>query len=365
MNRFPGVLAISMAICLLAPATALAQAGADPAPFCAKNWDDLTTVEKDKIVELSEFTASFPGLKKNPIQIWDTRMIPYVFDPKVPDEMRSRIKSATKALSDKTLIRFVECDRAVLKKTSVKAFVYITDLNDACPLMKDKGPGCSTLGIKKKEVVGGLPAVFQTTDEGKIKKNASKIGLRLNDEVIDKKKMLRADVGTVIHEFIHRLGFAHQHQSPFTTLYFSKIDQGDQCGRRHPAYEYTYWIPYYDPASIMHYPIASCGGMELDCIATPVERGAQTHMLKCKVDNPIDEYVCGPSTKKKGKDCFVRPPYMTLNKDTDPPTVKYHGNQFGQRQCVSMMDQAWLLSQYFPVEKDTYGLEASGLCKAN
>ena len=136
------------------------------------------------------------------------------------------------------------------------------------------------------------------------------------------------NVGGIVHEFTHAIGLNHAHQNPEATNYLEKATKNrDQCDVEPRGW---HWLKQYDPASIMHYSLGSCG-----------------FKLKKSTTNPkVDEIdslvnsseICGYNSEK-GKGCF------------DKKT------QFRNRECMSFVDQAWIYSAYKLIEKDTFKLQ--------
>ncbi|MEQ1955029.1 M12 family metallopeptidase [Mesorhizobium yinganensis] len=306
----------------------------------------LSPLEKEKIYDLISESAT-DGLTGT-IQLWDTLTIPYISDPGLSDDLKKRFKQAAKEIYDKTEVRLVSCNQDAIKKKSVRAFMYLGKFSDFC---KEPGAACSKgIGMKLKT---GLDKLSKPDEEAEkaFAASGAPMGFKESNNVM-----------VIAHEFLHRLGLAHQHQSPYANK-FIKVDQSD---KDNCAPNGIYWLPYYDPASVMHYGLQECNKMELDCESSP--KGGNRYNLKCKaIDEQISKYVCLYGTQSSGNKCFQRPEEL-LGGPKLGPAIRYSDNKFGQRECLSMLDQAWLLSRYAIVEKDEYGLEkmiADGLCEAN
>jgi len=208
--------------------------------------------------------------------------------------------------------------------------------------------------MQKKGTVTGINKTGSqpiASDED-LAKRAARIGLKENNTE-----------GDIIHEMIHRLGFGHQQQNPFAGKFYSALEaSNEQCLSKSREYQHVYWISYYDPASIMHYQLSSCSGMRLDCKVVPTRAAGRSKLESCEIDELIRERspcFYAPSGVK-GDKCFQRPAELLGGE-------RYSDNDFGQAQCMSMLDQAWVLSRYFPVKQDTYAVEElvkKGICEA-
>lgn len=105
--------------------------------------------------------------------------------------------------------------------------------------------------------------------------------------------------------------------------------------------------------------------MELDCDPIEIPGTKTRYKLRCKVDSVISEFVCLHKPQSKGDKCFLRPAELRGGAKLNPPQVTYSENDFGKQRCLSMLDQAWVLSRYFPVERDTYKIGEDELCSTN
>ena len=328
------------------------QTAAQTKEFCAKPWSTLDSGVKQQIDDMTKSVINEIGPGKTAIQLWDTRTIPYYVDSGLPKAVVERIKTAAGIMNDDTMIRFVKCKAEVAHEKEVKGFIYIGKFGDFCKDAKDAAACSRGEGMQSKSTVSGLfGGEKDLPAEQELAKYGARVGLKDdNNEYV------------ILHEFIHRLGFAHQHQSPYAGHFITKVDEKDQqCTAATADYKSVYWIPYYDPASVMHYPLASCGIMQLDCQKGKSKYG-HTELTSCKVDEVIkDRSPCFYAPDSiKGDQCFKRPAELE--------GVLYSPSDFGQRLCMSMLDQAWILSRYFPIKQDTYGIEGlikKGICEAD
>src|SRR5262245_59059077 len=329
--------------------------------FCAKPWAALTPGDKKTLDDITSAIISERGRVGTPIKLWDTRTIPYYVDSHISANLIVTIKKATKILADRTLIRFVKCNKEVAQEKDVKGFVYIGRFED---IPCDPGSAACNkgMGMKAKGALSSLPGDHNVprNSEKDIMKNGALIGLKESNGEYK-----------IVHELIHRLGFAHQQQSPYAGESFKKIDRSDrQCATITNEYSHVYWIPYYDPASVMHYGLGSCGKMELDCKVGAQRAAGRWTLDYCKVDEVIKAGTpcLYASPGVTGDQCFRRPAELVGGSQYSDPRVRYSDNDFGQEQCLSMLDQALILSRYFPVEKDNYHIDdliTQGVCEAD
>jgi hypothetical protein len=243
--------------------------------FCAKPWANLTADEKGAIDRITSTVINEVGLIKTSIMLWDTRTIPYYVDSSLSKALIANIKEATKLLADYTLVRFRKCKKEVLAQNSVRGFVYIGKFADFCT----SAEACSYgKGMQVKTSINAAVKDESPNSEKQLAKQAAPIGLKESNTKY-----------VILHELIHRLGFAHQHQSPYANSFFAKVnDKDDQCAANTAYYKNVYWIPYYDPASIMHYQLINCK-IELVCKVSPPYTAGRQKLPECKIDNLIKD----------------------------------------------------------------------------
>ena len=252
--------------------------------FCAKPYEgDVKSRIDDNINKVAADTSGRPSI----IKLWETRTITYYVDSGLSTHLIAKIKKATNILAKDASIHFIKCKGGILDEKNVPGFVYIGKFSDFCPVETEEGikaAACSKgLGIRKKGTASGLPVTDNSPSlEKQLAKRGAPIGLNEdNTEFV------------ILHELIHRLSFEHQHQSPYASAYFQiSGNQGDQCKTAVPSYDNN-WVSEYDPASIMHYQLKACKGIELDCSKGPDKYG-HIPLKQCKIDDVI----------LKGTPCF-------------------------------------------------------------
>jgi hypothetical protein len=116
----------------------------------------------------------------------------------------------------------------------------------------------------------------------------------------------------------------------------------------------------------MHYDLRKCGGMQLACKQTPPKYG-WSNLYDCTVDKIIEEQISCIYAPMEGNQqkCFLRPAKLHESQGF----LTYSDNNFGQRECLSMLDQALILSRYSvaTIKKDAYGIDSlvsRGICEA-
>lgn len=334
------------AIAVLGYGSMIVAGAAAEKSYCAKPWSELTPAQKGILDDITKTVLTQVALPGSPIQSWETRAIPYYVESSTPADLQARIKNVAKAVADRTLVRLVKCDARVIDEPKVRGFIYFGKHSDICKKdpKEPESAACANIGFQpKKPTKVGDKKKDDPLDEAKLSGLGTRIGLKTNNTE-----------GEIMHEIIHALGFRHQHQNPFFSRYGSKGVAGRNCADINNGM----WIEYYDPASIMHYPLTTCKVI-LDC-----EEGKEEHtwtpLKTCKVDAVIDAGSPCIYGNSKGASCFVRP------KKVHKVLPTYDANDFGQHQCMSMLDQALILSRYFPIKKDVWDLKAlgdSGVCE--
>ena len=245
--------------------------------FCEKDWPlqgaDKIAFEKFTTGETAGFTVE-----------WPTRTIPYYVDHELPQWVIDKIKLAARILRAKTSLKLVKCNRNIAAAPGVQGFLYIGKLWNFCEKAEGEAIGCSKgVGMKKVQLPNGLPkeqggigaqvgggigaqvgSGIDATSEDSMKNTGSPIGLDFKN--IDREtKQYSLNEYIIIHELIHRLGFMHQQQNPSANnkQIFNNNNWSDPstCGPVSAP-----WLSgIYDPASIMHYSLSACGGIDLKC----------------------------------------------------------------------------------------------------
>ncbi|CAH1794605.1 unnamed protein product [Owenia fusiformis] len=143
-----------------------------------------------------------------PDRVWPGGVIPYVIDAAVPADCRAAIDQAIAQYNEKTCIRIVpqtnEIDFVLVMRPQSGCNSYVGNIGG--PQVLNLGPGCCSLG-------------------------------------------------TVIHEFMHAIGFEHEHtrddREDYITVHFNNITPDWQ--RWYEIIWDTVNFAEYDPASVMHY----------------------------------------------------------------------------------------------------------------
>jgi len=299
-----------------------------PFNFCAKQWP-LSAA--DQIV-LSKTASKVldPGRIKT--RMWPTRMIPFAVDPNVQQQdggkLYTGVLEATKHINKYTNLTLVECPLQLVEKTnSIKSYIYVSRSDLWC----DGGCCARHVGYRPKFKWGFL-TVGRARDEIA---RGSVIGI--GSELCHPNSPRGDQTGGIIHELLHAIGLNHAHQNPVSRTYLSEATRlGSQCDVEKTGW---HWMNQYDPSSIMHYTLRTCG-MTL--------KKSASNQKTDELDNLISTgEICGYNNVS-GPNCFRK-------------------NQFDTNKCVSFTDQAWLYAGYKDVELDGFKLQPlidSGQCKA-
>lgn len=314
--------------------------------YCAKPLP-LSDADNDAINQL---TATGTGDQR----LWKTRTIPVVLDSSLSEAGKKLLATAAKHISAMSNVTFYVCSADVaLSDDQIKGFVAAASFTAAkCP------DAIGILGCTKE--TGFLEKTRQALQKGdnKILSEGLPWAVRYPD-----------DAGTAVHELLHSLGMKHAQQSPAAAQYLAVAPDEGSLAATNCAFDGpkagVHWIGQYDPASIMHYDIGQnkpiCHITMADCTRT--KNGGLEQLSKCKIDPLIDKgdpcrYKAGDGKPKTGTKCFKRPTVLIQG-------TAYGGSDFelSKKTCISVLDQAWLLSAYpLTTTEDLFGLKTGEKC---
>ena len=323
--------------------------------YCSEPYSSLSPEEKKVLDETSINTVNAGKLSN----LWETNVIPVIFHPDLKDDIKKAMQVALNKISEVSGppltedfdgtrpvvgFHFYECTHDTLKENQeIRAYISIM------PATHFYAPKKKICPEDNEGCVRGMGFQRRRTNSN-VYLNSVILGLKSNK------------VGTSIHEILHALGLDHAHQSPVKEREIS-IDVGmipkpgtganqkDKDKYENRLYNCNsrtgYWIPNYDPASIMHYNIGvgKCNLQLKGCEATktPVPNYEKIH--NCTIEKVIKEGNVCNHTNSGTNECFKLPEKQQINvKLGTGKGILYSETDFGQDNCLSKMDQRWLYS---------------------
>lgn len=320
--------------------------------FCADNYAGLEQAPAKKS-KLDKMIEQVKDADNKSILRWPTRWIPYVLDPELKNEaVASEIKESTNLIGAATTIRFVRCEPEAAKNDKVDGFVVVKmrkEGDEICPAMAG---ACADTGYRPKNKPGSVKEDTQGQSDALATLRTQGTSVIVTPKV---------DRYKIAHELLHVLGFKHAHQYAGAAAYVSILSNDASNCTAYPTNRML--PPTYDPASIMHYELGTFCQMQLKCEKLGKVVGNSTELKECAVDKVVAERVpCLYADEKiVGSKCFARP----AKRFSGSGTPGYGSSDFGQRKCLSMIDQAWVQAWYGAQPKDAFGigeLANSGVC---
>jgi hypothetical protein len=293
--------------------------------WCAKYETERSTDEESKFQLLLKNT----NILKMTGTIWPTKTIPYVVDPILSGNARTleRIKNSAIEIRKLTGVNLVSCKFEAIKSVpEISGFIVFTDTETVdCPRGSDGARRCCTSPASYKPRTHSILI-------GNVVFAHKEFGVQVGVDT--------CQIGSTMHEVMHALGLQHQQEHPDASNYIDSIKPEDSNGCR-PSANDT-WTSQYDPASIMHYRI---GTKECDLQLKCTKRnGPPGDDLSCEVDRVLaSKTLCGYRTSTSNA-CVTRTGKL----------LKPNGN----RGCLSVFDQVWLIEAYKDKESDKFGLQS-------
>lgn len=207
---------------------------------------------------------------RSSIKIWPARTVYYEFDPSLPKEGRVDVQQAMSSIDSHTCVRFVESSTAEHR-------VRIEQKND---------DNCNVSDVGR---AGGIQL------------------LNLAEKCYDASIFT---FGTSLHELLHVLGFAHEHQRPDRDEHVDILWKNIKAGKE-SNFMIKSWDDFqdlglpYDFSSIMHYHSSGfgdpIGSTTIQTLSDPINNGDLLSTTDITAINRL--YNC-PKEGKKGKLTF-------------------------------------------------------------
>jgi hypothetical protein len=325
-------------------------------PFCAK---PIAALNPEELKVLNGLSAKSNAISGTMVNLWPTRSIPVVFHSSLNNRAKETFNAVAKHLREIGGVALFECDAdlvAVDKK--IEGYVVVAEKKTA---------GCSGitacskgLGFLKKTIRNGL------NSEDRLLSFGRPIGLILPSNA-DQAKATEVEV---LHEFLHRLGALHQHQSPFATDFIASGGDKVNCQSDNRDMPQAAWTKDYDPGSVMHYHVGRSFDCEIELKGCKEAQGKFPKVISsCNLDKYLAEgRVCAykgtGATPIPGDKCFKVP--RKLFGPENYGASDYDMGEPNGKACLSVLDQAWLRAAYGDKNADAFELNThvpAGKCR--
>lgn len=291
---------------------AMALSAQEPEKFCAREWP----LDDNALRILEKAAAKVLDPSRTAPDRWPSRTIPFVVDERVKADtnLYAATRRAAGVINKYSNIKLAECPLDVAEDTDeLKGYIYVSTSGAQCR------NGCCALHVGyKPKLIWGFLKTLRSRDEIA---RGSIIGIGASACAPGKTE------GGITHEFLHALGFNHAHQSPPSRSYIvKKVGEAYNCDMETDYH----WMQQYDPASIMHYALTT------SACRFELKKKGDANSADAIDDLNSSDAICGYNNAP-GVSCFQK------------------GTVFGNRNCLSFNDQAWIYAMYEDVDEYGFG----------